>query len=85
MFMLNKKTKRLLKLRAEVQERLDSIHDTDADPNIKAIYQSDLQFKIVQIEDEINFEKTMMPFTVTLVGFVIAVVAMTLYFLITKQ
>jgi hypothetical protein len=83
--MLNKKTKRLLKLRAEVQERLDSIHDTDADPNIKAIYQSDLQFKIVQIEDEINFEKTMMPFTVTLVGFVIAVVAMTLYFLITKQ
>jgi len=83
--MLNKKTKRLLKLRAEVQERLDSIHDTDADPNVKAIYQSDLQFKIVQIEDEINFEKTMWPFKATLVGFVIAVVAIALYFLTIKQ
>jgi len=83
--MLNKKTKRLLKLRAEVQERLDSIHDTDADPNIKAVYQSDLQFKIVSIEDEIDFERRMVPFKATLVGFVIAVVAIALYFLTIKQ
>jgi hypothetical protein len=83
--MVNRKIKKLLKLRAEVQERLDSIHDTDADPNIKAVYQSDLQFKIVSIEDQIDFEKRMVPFQAVLVGFVIAVVAIALYFLTIKQ
>jgi hypothetical protein len=83
--MVNRKIKKLIKLRAEVQERLDSIHDTDADPNIKAVYQSDLQFKIVSIEDQIDFEKRMVPFQAVLVGFVIAVVAIALYFLTIKQ
>jgi hypothetical protein len=83
--MVNRKIKKLIKLRAEVQARLDSIHDTDADPNIKAVYQSDLQFKIASIEDQIDFEKRMVPFQATLVGFVIAVVAIALYFLTIKQ
>ena len=80
--MLKKRIKELEATKADVLQRLDSIHEADADPNVKAIYQSDLQYKLVCIEDAIHFEKMMMPFKYTLVAFVVAVIAMFIYFFI---
>lgn len=78
--MLGRKIKELEKTKAQYQARLDSIHDVDADPNVKAIYQSDLQYAIVKIEAEIQHEKDMLPFKYTLVGFVVAVLSLIIYF-----
>jgi len=78
--MLRKEIKRLEKLRDQYQSRLDSIHDANADPSVKAVYQSDLQYHIVKIEAEIQHEKYMLPFKYTLVGFVVAVLGLIIYF-----
>jgi hypothetical protein len=79
--MINKTTKKLIQQRNELQNRLDSIHYADADPHMKSIYQSDLQYNIVKIEEEIEFERTMMPFKACLLGFVIGIVGIITYFL----
>lgn len=77
--MLGRHLRELEKLKAQYQSRLDSIHEADADPSIKAIYQSDLQYHIVKIEAEIQHEKDMLPFKYTLVGFVVAVLGLIIY------
>lgn len=80
--MLKTNIKNLQEQKLDILNRLDSIHDVDADPNVKAVYQSDLQFKLLVIEDAIDFEKRMLPFKYTLVGFVIAIVCMIIYVII---
>jgi hypothetical protein len=80
--MLRAKITRLEETKLDILNRLDSIHDVDADPNVKAVYQSDLQYKLWCIEEAIDFEKSMLPFKYTLVGFVIAVVCMLIYVII---
>jgi hypothetical protein len=80
--MLKTNIKNLQEQKLDILNRLDSIHDVDADPNVKAVYQSDLQFKLLVIEDAIDFEKRMLPFKYTLVGFAIAVVCMLIYVII---
>lgn len=77
--MLGKQIRELEELKAQYQARLDSIHEADADPNVKAVYQSDLQYHIVKIEAAIEHEKYMLPFKLTLVGFVIAVIGLIIY------
>ena len=77
--MLGKKIRELEKLKAQYQSRLDSIHDADADPNVKAVYQSDLQYHIVKIEALIQHEKYMMPFKLTLVGFIVVNICLIIY------
>lgn len=78
--MFRKQIKELEIIKAQYQSRLDNIHDADADPNIKAVYQSDLQYHIVKIEAAIQHEKYMLPFKYTLVGFVVAVLGLIIYF-----
>lgn len=80
MIMLRKEIKRLEKLRTQYQERLDSIHEADADPSVKAIYQSDLQYEIVKIEAAIEHEKYMMPLKYMLLGLIVAVIGLIIYF-----
>ena len=77
--MFRNKIKELEKTKAQYQERLDSIHDADADPNVKAIYQSDLQYHIVKIDAAIEHEKYMLPFKYTLVVFVLIVLGLIIY------
>ena len=77
--MLGKHLRELEKLKSLYQERLDSIHDTDADPDMKAMCQSNIQFEIVKIEAEIQHEKDMLPFTYTLYAFVVAVLGLIIY------
>ena len=78
--MLGKEIRRLEKLRDQYQARLDSIHDADADPSVKAVYQSDLQYHIVKIEALIQHEKDMMPLKYMLLGFIVAVIGLIIYF-----
>jgi hypothetical protein len=77
--MLGKKIRELEKTKAEYQARLDNIHEADADPNVKAVYQSDLQYHIVKIEALIQHEKYMLPFKYILVGFTVAVLGLIIY------
>ena len=78
--MLRKEINRLEKLRDQYQSRLDSIHDSDADPNVKAVYQSDLQYQIVKLDAAIEHEKYMMPLKYMLLGFIVAVIGLIIYF-----
>lgn len=77
--MLGKKIRELEELKAQYQARLDNIHDADADPSVKAVYQSDLQYHIVNIEALIQHEKYMMPFKYLLVVFIVAVIGLIIY------
>lgn len=78
--MLGKEIKRLEKLKVQYQARLDSIHDADADPNVKAMHQSDIQCAIFNIDIAIEHEKIMMPLRYMLFGFVVAVLGLIIYF-----
>ncbi len=78
--MLGKHLRELKKLKSLYQERLDSIYDTDADPDMQAMYQSNIQYEIVKIEAEIQHEKDMLPFKYLLAVFVVAVLGLIIYF-----
>lgn len=77
--MLGKEIKRLEKLKGQYEERLYNLYDADADPNVKAVYQSDMQYEIVKIEAAIQHEKYMLPFRYLLVVFVVAVLGLIIY------
>lgn len=77
--MLGKQIRELEELKAQYQARLDSIHDADADPSVKAVYQSDLQYHIVKIEALIQHEKDMLPFKLTLIGFIVVTIGLIIY------
>ncbi len=77
--MLGRQIRELEKTKAQYQARLDNIHDADADPNVKAVYQSDLQYHIVKIEALIQHEKYMLPFKLTLVGFIVVTIGLIIY------
>jgi hypothetical protein len=77
--MLGKQIRELEELKAQYQARLDNIHEADADPSVKAVYQSDLQYHIVKIEALIQHEKYMLPFKYTLLGFVVVIIGLIIY------
>lgn len=77
--MLGKEIKRLEKLQAHYQERLDSVHDYTVDPNVKTIFQSDMQYEILKIEEAIQHEKYMMPFRYLFIVFTVAVIGLIIY------
>jgi hypothetical protein len=77
--MLGKHLRELEKLKSLYQERLDSIYDTDADPDMQAMCQSNIQYEIVKIEAEIQHEKDMLPFKYLLAVFVVAVLGLIIY------
>ena len=80
MIMLGKQIRDLERLKAQYQARLESVHDADADPNIKAVYQSDIMYQIMNIESAIKHEKNMLPFKYLLIIFVVAVLGLIIYF-----
>lgn len=77
--MLGREIKRLEKLKAQYQERLDTIYDYPADPSVMANFQSDMQYEILKIEEAILHEKYMMPFKYLLVVFAVAVLGLIIY------
>ena len=77
--MLGKEIKRLERLRAQYQERLDTVYDFPVDPNVMANFQSDMQYEILKIEEAILHERYMMPFRYLLAVFVVAVLGLIIY------
>ena len=69
--------KKLEQIKKGYEDRLALAHEADADPNIIAVYISDLQYAIVCLEDQIEFEKRMNIFKYTLYAFIVIVIAMT--------
>lgn len=77
--MLGRHLRELEKLKSLYQERLDSIHDTNADPDMKAMCQSNVEYEILKIEAEIQHEKDMLPFKYLLGVFMVAVLSLIIY------
>jgi hypothetical protein len=68
--------KKLEQLKKAYEDRLAMAHEADADPNVIAIYISDLQYAIACLEDQIDFEKRIRIFRYTLYAFVVIATAM---------
>lgn len=67
-------TTKLKKLKREEQMHLgllEDLHYSDNDPNVIVVYQSDLHFAIVSIQEQIEFERRMLPFKYMILGFII--------------
>jgi hypothetical protein len=71
--------KDLKKQKEDVLNRIHFLHESGMDPDMRAVYLSDLQYHLVKIEAAIEHEKYMLPFKLTLVGFVIAVLGLIIY------
>jgi len=68
--------KKLEQLKKAYEDRLAMAHEADADPNVIAIYISDLQYAIACLEDQIDFEKRIRIFRYTLYAFAVITTAM---------
>jgi hypothetical protein len=68
--------KKLEQIKKGYEDRLALAHEADADPNVIAIYISDLQYAIACLEDQIDFEKRIRIFRYTLYAFALIATAM---------
>lgn len=68
--------KKLEQLKKDYENRLATAHYADTDPNIIATQISNLQYAIVCLEDQIDFEKRMRIFKYTLYAFILIAAAM---------
>ena len=78
-------TTKLKKLKREEQMYLgllEDLHYSDNDPNVIAVYQSDLHFAIACIQEQIEFERKMLPFKYMILGFVIIEICLIAFSLI---
>jgi hypothetical protein len=78
--MLGKHIRELEKLKSLYCERLDNLHDSNADPHMKAMCQSNIEYEILKIEKEIKHEKDMLPFKYLFAVFMVAELSLIIYF-----
>lgn len=64
------KIKRLKRLKKANQDKIVAIHASEMDPDMKAHYLNDVEYAIYCLDDEIDFEKKMLTFKITLYAFV---------------
>lgn len=75
--------KKLLQQKESCRWDIVEIHNSDMDPDMKAIYLNDIQYKQHCIEEEIERleeEEAMFPLKLMLAGFIVSVVLMFIYF-----
>jgi hypothetical protein len=82
--MFRKNIKRLEEIKLSMLCALDDVNNYEHNPEIKAVSQSDLNFRILCIEDKIRYEKTLLPFKYTLAGFVVIAICALVYSIIVK-
>lgn len=63
--------KGLKEIKKTYEDRLASVYEADADPDIIAIHISDLQYNIACLENQIEFEQKLMPLKYMLGAFII--------------
>jgi tetrahydromethanopterin S-methyltransferase subunit F len=74
--------KELLQRKESCRWDIAEIHSSDMDPDIKALYLNDVQYKQYCIEQEIERleeEEMMFPLKLMLAGFIVSVVLMFIY------
>lgn len=74
---------KLLQQKESCRWDIAEIHNSDMDPDMKAIYLNDVQYKQHCIEEEIERleeEEAMFPLKLMLAGFIVSVVLMFIYF-----
>jgi hypothetical protein len=74
--------KNLKELKKAYEDRLASVYEANADPEVIAMHISDLQFAIASIENEIESEQMLMPFRYMLAAFVIFSITLMLYYMV---
>lgn len=70
------------KLRKKLKETQQELYDLHLDEPSEVYYRnkrSELEYAIVALEDEIEFEKKMLPFQIALVAFVVASLGLFVY------
>jgi hypothetical protein len=82
--MFRKNIKRLEEIKLSMLCTLDDINHYEHNLDIKAVSLSDLNFKIICIEEEIKYEKSLLPFKYTLAGFVVVAICVLVYSIIVR-
>ena len=70
------------KLRKKLKEAQQELYDLHLDEPSEVYYnnkRSELEYAIASLEDEIEFEKKMLPFQIALVAFVVASLGLFVY------
>ena len=70
------------KLKEQLKETQQELYDLHLDEPSEVYYRnkrSELEYAIVALEDEIEFEKKMMPFKIALVAFVVVSLGLFVY------
>lgn len=71
--------KGLKEIKKAYEDRLASVYEADADPDIIAVHISDLQYAITCIENQIEFEQKLIPLKLMLIGFIIFCVTLLIF------
>jgi hypothetical protein len=70
------------KLRKKLKETQQELYDLHLDEPSEVYYKkrkAELEFEIVNLEDEIEFEKKMLPFQIALVAFMVVSLGLLVY------
>lgn len=70
------------KLKQQLKETQQELYDLHLDEPSEVYYKkrkAELEFEIVNLEDEIEFEKKMLPFQIALVAFVVVSLGLLVY------
>jgi predicted Zn-dependent protease len=73
------KVKKLRKKLKEAQQELYDLHLNEPSEVYYKKRRAELEFEIAALEDEIEFEKKMLPFQLALIGFVVASLGLFVY------
>lgn len=82
--MFKKKIKELEAKKKLREIDLMIVHDSPTDPMIAELYKSNILVDIMHIENEIEFEKSMLPFKYMLLGFTVVSSLLLVWALIKK-
>lgn len=73
------KLRKLYKLKESYQQKIIEIREAGLDPNIEAHYINDVEYAIYCVDGEIEFEKRMRIFNITLYAFGAFAVGLTVW------
>lgn len=82
--MLYRKINKLNEHKSQIQARIISAYESDADTDVIAVRVSDLEVDLSTVDQNIYFEYQMIKFKVTLLGFSIAAVLLLILSLLNK-
>jgi hypothetical protein len=80
--MIYRKLTKLKKQKRDIESLINAAYQSKADPEVVIIRVGDLQWDLSIVEKEIEEEKMMLPFKLTLAAFVVGSIGLIIYGLI---